>query len=342
MTARRFEFLSDNTAGACPEAMSALCAHNQGFMPGYGADAVTQQAADAVRALLDADADVYFIASGTAGNALACAALCRSFEAVLAHAHAHLITHETGAANFFGQGLSVRGLAGSQGKIEADALRAEMRLADAANRQSAAALSLTNATECGTVYTNAELIRLCALGTECGLRVHIDGARLANAIAAGFDARTLGRGHADILVLGGTKSGAPLSDAMVLFNKRLSRRFDARLKQAGHLCSKSRFLAAPWLGLLENRGLEETPWILHARHANAMARKLAASIPYKILYPVDANSVFVEMDGETFDRLQSLGWRMTRFSAESVRFVCSWAVTDEAVEEFAHALRTVG
>jgi threonine aldolase len=79
------------------------------------------------------------------------------------------------------------------------------------------------------------------------------------------------------------------------------------LKQAGHLCSKSRFLAAPWLGLLENRGLEETPWILHARHANAMARKLAASIPYKILYPVDANSVFVEMDGETFDRLQSLG-----------------------------------
>jgi len=342
MKALRFEFLSDNTAGACPEALSALSAHNQGFMPGYGADVVTRQAADAVRALLDADADVYFIASGTAGNALACAALCRSFEAVLAHEQAHLITHETGAANFFGQGLCVRGLAGPQGKIDSEALRAEMSLPHAANRQSAAALSLTNATECGTVYTTAELTRLCALATECGLRVHVDGARLANAMAAGFDARMLGRIGVDILVLGGTKSGAPLSDAIVLLNKGMSRRFDARLKQAGQLCSKARFLAAPWLGLLEDRGEEETAWILHARHANAMARKLAASMPYRVLYPVDANCVFVEMDEATFERLQSAGWRMSRFNAGSVRFVCSWAVTDEAVEELIHTLRSLG
>lgn len=341
MTPLRFDFLSDNTAGACPEALSALSAHNQGFMPGYGTDAVTRRAADSVRALLDADADVYFIASGTAGNALACAALCRSFEAVLAHSQAHLITHEAGASNFFGHGLSIRGLAGPEGKIGCDALRAETRLPDAANRQSAAALSLTNATECGTIYTTAELTRLCALGTECGLRVHIDGARLANAIAAGFDARTLGRGGADILVLGGTKSGAPLSDAMVLFNKSLSRRFDARLKQAGHLYSKSRFLAAPWLGLLESRGLDATPWIAHARHANAMARKLAALMPFKILYPVEANCVFVEMDEATFDRLQSFGWRLSRFNAGSVRFVCSWAVKDEEVEDLVQTLRSL-
>ena len=342
MKAPRFEFLSDNAAGACPEALSALSAHNQGFMPGYGADAVTRQAADAVRAFLDADAEVYFIASGTAGNALACAALCRSFEAVLAHNQAHLITHEAGAASFFGQGLSVRGLAGPQGKIDPDALRAEMRLAHAANRQSAAALSLTNATECGTVYTTAELTRLCALGTEGGLRVHIDGARLANAVAAGFDARVLGGSGVDILVLGGTKSGAPLSDALVLLDKSMSRRFDARLKQSGQLCSKSRFLAAPWLGLLEDRGRGETAWILNARHANAMARKLAALVPFKVLYPVEANCVFVEMDEATFERLQSSGWRMSRFNATSVRFVCSWAVTDEAVEDLAHTLRSLG
>ena len=342
MTGLRFDFLSDNTAGSCPEALAALIDHNEGFMPGYGADSVTRQAADAVRALLDADADVYFVSSGTAGNALACAALCRSFEAVLAHRQAHLITHEAGAASFFGQGLSVRGLGGPQGKIDPEALRAEMRAAETASRQSAAALSLTNATECGTVYTTAELSRLCALGTECGLRVHIDGARLANAIAAGFDAQTLGRGRADIVVLGGTKSGAPLSDAIVLFDKSLSRRFDARLKQAGHLCSKSRFLAAPWLGLLENRGHEDTPWIRHARYANAMARKLAALIPDKILYPIDANCVFVEMDEARLERLQRSGWRMSRFDARSVRFVCSWAVTDEAVEELAHTLRNLG
>jgi len=341
MTAPRYEFLSDNTAGTCPEALSALIAHNQGFMPGYGADAVTRQAADSVRAFLDADADVYFITSGTAGNALACAALCRSFEAVLTHRQAHLITHEAGAASFFGHGLSVRGLAGPHGKIDSDALSSELRLPEAANRQSAAALSLTNATECGTVYTTEEFTRLCALGVGWGLRVHIDGARLANAIAAGFDARVIGRGGIDILVLGGTKSGAPLSDAVVLLNKSLSRRFDARLKQAGHLCSKSRFLAAPWLGLLENRGREEAPWIRHARHANAMARKLAALMPYKILYPVEANCLFVEMDEATFERVQSCGWRISRFDAGSVRFVCSWAVTDEAVEDLAHTLRSL-
>ena len=249
----RYDFLSDNTAGACPEALAALLAHNGGFAPGYGADDITRRAADAVRALLNADADVRFVASGTAANAIACAALCRSFESVLAHEQAHIRTHETGAPNFFGQGLKVTGVRGIDGKIAPEALAEFLAMPDAPHRQSAAALSITNSTEYGTVYTVAELTRLCGLAKERGLRVHVDGARLANAVAAGFDASALARAGVDIVVLGGTKAGAALSEAIVLLDPGLSRRFDARLKQAGQLCSKSRFLAAPWIGLLETR-----------------------------------------------------------------------------------------
>lgn len=338
----RYDFLSDNTAGACPEALAALLAHNAGFAPGYGADEVTRQAGDAVRSLLDADADVRFVASGTAANAIACAALCRPFESVLAHEQAHIRTHEAGAPNFFGQGLKVTGLRGDDGKVAPESLAGELYLPDAPHRQSAAALSLTNSTEYGTVYTVAEFARLCGLAKARGLRVHVDGARLANAVAAGFDATALGRAGVDILVLGGTKAGAPLSEAIVILDPGLSRRFDARLKQAGQLCSKSRFLAAAWLGLLETRTGEETPWVKHAGHANAMARKLAGLMPFGIRHPVEANSVFADLDEDCHARLGALGWKVGRFPSGAVRFVCSWAVTEAAVDELGEALRRLG
>jgi threonine aldolase len=335
----RYDFLSDNTAGACPEALAALLAHNAGFVPGYGADDVTRRAADAVRALLDADADVRFVASGTAANAIACAALCRPFESVLAHDQAHIRTHEAGAPNFFGHGLKIVGVSGADGKIAVDALAETASVQDAAHLQSAAALSLTNSTEYGTVYTAAELRSLCVLAKERGLGVHVDGARLANAVAAGFDPSSLARVGADIVVLGGTKAGAPLSEAIVLLNRSLSRRFDARLKQAGQLCSKSRFLAAGWLGLLDAGPGTEIPWIKHARHANAMARRLAALMPFEIQHPVEANTVFANLDDDRLAQLGRLGWKVGRFPSGAVRFVCSWAVTEAAVDELGATLK---
>jgi len=335
MSNARYDFASDNTAGACPEALEALIAANSGFTSGYGTDVVTAKAADAVRGLLDADADVRFVASGTAANAVACAALVRPFEAMLAHHHAHICTDETGAPGFFGHGLGLIHLDGASGKIDPEALSAALNKPDVSYHQSAAALSITNATEYGTVYTVDEIKTLTDLAKSKGLPVHLDGARLANAVAAGFDIKALKTLGVDILVIGGTKAGAPLSEAVVLFDKSLSRRFDARLKQAGQLPSKGRFISAPWIGLLADGA-----WARHAAHANAMAQKLAATMPYKVVHPVNANAVFVEMDEPTLRRLHAAGWFVYRFLDGTVRFMCSWATTEAAVQEIGEALKT--
>ena len=246
----RYDFASDNTAGAAPEALEALVHFNDGFTSGYGTDVVTAEAADLVRELLDADADVRFAASGTASNAVSLAALCRPFESVVAHQHAHVCTDETGAPGLFGHGLGLIGLPGASGRIDPDALAQALEAPDVSYRQSPAALSLTNATEYGTVYSEAEIGRLTAIAKAKGLPVHLDGARLANAAASGFDLKRIKDLGIDILIVGGTKAGMPPTEAVVLFDKALARRFDARLKQAGQLPSKGRFLSAPWIGML--------------------------------------------------------------------------------------------
>jgi len=330
----RFDFASDNTAGAAPEALQALIEANSGFTSGYGTDVVTARAADAVRALLDADADVRFVASGTAANAVACAALCRPFESMLAHAHAHVITDETGAPGFFGHGLGLTPLAGASGKIDPAALKAALAVPEASYRQSPAALTVTNATEYGTVYTTEAVAELTGIAKAAGLPVHLDGARLANAVASGFDLKALKTLDIDILVMGGTKAGMPLSEAVVLFDKGLSRRFDARLKQAGQLPSKGRFISAPWIGMLADNA-----WARYGAHANAMARKLAALMPFPVTHPVEANGVFVAMDEPTLLRLRAMGWNVYRFTDGSVRFMCSWATTEASVEELGEALK---
>ena len=336
MTDARYDFASDNTAGAAPEAMASLVDANAGFASGYGADHITARAADAVRALLDADADVRFVASGTAANSVALAALCRPFEAVLAHEHAHVRTDETGAPGFFGHGLGLIGLPGASGRIDPAALDAALDQPEASYRQSPAALSLTNATEYGTVYTGQEIARLAAAARARGLPTHLDGARLANAAAAGFDLTAIKAMGVDVLVVGGTKAGMPPTEALVLFDPALSRRFDARLKQAGQLPSKGRYYAAPWIGMLEDGAM-----LRHAAHANAMARRLAAAQPFALNHPVEANAVFVAMDDARLQALGARGWRVYRFTDGSVRFMCSWATTPEAVDAFAQDLRAV-
>ena len=332
----RYDFASDNTAGAAPEAMDALVKANAGFTSGYGSDVVTARAADLVRELLDADADVRFTASGTASNAVSLAALCRPFEAVIAHEHAHVCTDETGAPGLFGHGLGLIGLKGPSGKIDPSALYAPLAAPDVSYRQSPAALSLTNATEYGTVYSQAEIGALTKAAKAKRLGTHLDGARLANAAAAGFDLKAIKRLDIDILIVGGTKAGMPPTEAIVLFDKTLSRRFDARLKQSGQLPSKGRFLTAPWIGMLESGAFVE-----RAGHANAMARRLAALMPFKVRHPVEANAVFVEMDDGPLDRLRQAGWFVYRFTDGTVRFMCSWATTPESVDEIGEALKSV-
>lgn len=332
----RYDFASDNTAPAAPEAMEALIAANNGFTAGYGADPITARAADAVRALLNADAEVRFLASGTAANAISLAALCRPFEAVLAHEHAHVVIDETGAPGFFGHGLGLIPLPGASGKIDPAALAGPLAEADSPHRQSPAALSLTNATEYGAVYQAPDLAALIGPAKAAGLAVHLDGARLANAAAAGLDLQVIAGLGVDILVIGGTKAGMSPSEAVVIFDRQLARRFDARLKQSGQLPSKARFYAAPFIGMLESGA-----FLARAAHANAMAQRLAGLMPFPLRHPVEANAVFVDMDADALSRLHGAGWQAYRVIDGSVRFMCSWATTPEAVDELGQALAAI-
>jgi threonine aldolase len=334
--ALRYDFASDNVAGAMPEVLEALVAANSGFAGGYGADPVSARAAELIRALLDADAEVRFAASGTAANALTLATLAAPHEASLCHEHAHIATDETGAPGFFGAGLGLIPLPGAAGRIDPSALDAALARPDVSYRQSPAALSLTNATEYGAVYSEGELARLAGAAKRAGLKLHLDGARLSNAAAAGFPVSRLAALGLDVAILGGTKAGSTPSEAIVLFDKSLARRFDARMKHAGQLVSKARYLAAPWIGMLETGA-----WTLRAAHANAMARKLAGMTPFRIIHPVEANGVFVDMDEGALKRLRGEGWQVYRFIDGSVRFMCSWATTGEAVEALGESLKAI-
>jgi len=336
----RYDFASDNVAGAMPEALAALVAANEGAASGYGTDHISAEAANRIRALLDADAEVRFVASGTAANALSLACLAQPHEAVLAHVHAHVCTDETGAPGFFGAGVGLIPLSGESGRIDPQGLIEALAHPDVSYRQSPAALSITNATEYGTVYSAQQLDALIRPTNAKGYGVHLDGARLAGAAAAGFDLKAIAKSGVDILVMGGTKAGSTPSEAIVLFDKSLARRFDARLKHAGQLVSKGRFLAAPWLGLLgeDNDG---GPWLARATHANAMAKKLAALMPFPIIHPVEANGLFIDMDETALYRLREHGWFVYRFLDGTVRFMCSWATTEAMVEELGEALKAI-
>lgn len=333
----RYDFGSDNTAGMAPPALDALIAANSGAVRAYGADEITARAADQIRRRLDADAEVRFVFSGTAANAISLSMLAFPFEAVLAHHAAHVCTDETGAPGFFGQGMGLIGLPGFSGKIDPRALHAALEEPEVGHRQPAAALTLTQATEYGAVYSEEELRHLIEPVKARGFGVHMDGARLANAAAAGFDLTQIPRLGVDILVFGGAKAGANCAEAIVMFDKSLAKRIDNRLKQAGQTASKARFLAAPFLGLLESNAWEDG-----AAHANLMAQRLAAGIvvgtPFDLAHPVDANAVFVRMPAAAHRKINDAGWACYRFDDGSVRFVCSWATTEAAVDELIAAI----
>jgi threonine aldolase len=337
----RYDFASDNTAGMAPAALRGLVDANEGYARAYGTDEISGRAADQIRRRLDADVEIRFVFSGTAANAIALSMLVYPHEAVLAHRTAHICTDETGAPGFFGQGVGLIGLPGTSGKIDPRALEAALLEPEVGHRQPAAALSLTQSTEYGTVYSEEELRHLIEPVKKRGYGVHLDGARLANAAASGFDLTQIARLGVDVLVFGGAKAGGLCTEAIVMFDRSLARRVDNRLKQAGQTASKGRFLAAPFLGMLEANAWEDG-----AAHANLMAQRLAAGIlarsPWTLAHPVEANAVFVRMPPKAHAALNAAGWACYRFDDGSVRFVCSWATTEEAVYEILEAIAGLG
>src|SRR5262249_11948900 len=268
------QFASDNNAGICPEAWAALADANQGHATGYGADDWTGAATRAVADLFETECEIYFVFNGTAANSLALASICRSTDAIVCHANSHVNVDECGAPQFMSGGAKLLTVETPLAKITPEAVIAAAVTPHDEHASRPRALSLTQATEFGTVYTVGELRALCDGARDRKMKVHMDGARFANAVAtlACGPADITWRAGVDVLCFGGTKNGMPFGEAIVYFDRELADEFARRRKQAGQLASKMRFLAAPWLAMLEHGA-----WLKHAAHANAMAQRLAAA-----------------------------------------------------------------
>ena len=329
----RHEFASDNVAPICPEVWAALQEANLQYAPSYGEDRWTARVCDRIREIFETDCDVYFVFTGTAANALALAQLCNPFHSVICHQHSHIETDECGAPEFFTGGSKLLLVGGASGKIDTGQVKALLTRPNELHSHKPAAISIAQATEFGTVYRRDEIAAIVDLARAHQLSLHMDGARFANAIASlncAPKAITWKVG-VDVLCFGGTKNGATAGELVIFFDKKISREFDYRAKQAGHLGSKMRFLAAQWLGLL-NRDA----WLRNAQHANRAARGLATRLRMEAgiesVFPVDANAVFVVMDERLASALHARGWRFYKFIEPDVyRLMCSWSTTGEQI-----------
>lgn len=341
----KYTFASDNTAGIAPEAWEAIAEANQGYLPSYGNDEWTQRACDLIRELFQKpDAEVFFVFNGTSSNSLALASLCQSYHSVICHDYAHVETDECGAPEFFSNGTKLLVSSGPNGKLEADSVERLILKRTDIHFPKPRALSLTQSTEWGTVYSLDELRALTAAAKRHGLAVHMDGARFSNAAAA-LEGKGVSpadftwRAGVDVLCFGGTKNGMHATEAVVFFNQRLASEFDYRCKQAGQLCSKMRYHGAQWTGMLRDGA-----WLRHARHANAMARRLADALKeipgVKLVLEPEANAVFVELPKPVADQLMHGGWHFYNFiGAHGYRLMCSWATTEQEIGAFAADLR---
>lgn len=339
--AERHHFASDNTAAICPPAWEALAEANADTEISYGNDKWTSRVVERVSEIFEKDCAVFLIFNGTAANALALAQLCRSFHGIVCHERAHSQTDECGAPEFFSGGAKLIPTAGTNGKLDLDNVAAALARHPDVHSSKPRVLSLTQATEFGTVYQRDQIEAICAFAREHSLFVHMDGARFANAVAALECApKTITwQAGVDVLCFGGTKNGTAAGELVIFFSKDLAAEFDYRAKQGGQLASKMRFLAAPWLGLLQ-----DNTWIQNARHANRCAKLLAQNLASVLgtapVFPVEANAVFFRMPEALVSRLQGRGWRFYKFIEPDVyRLMCAWSTMDKAVDEFVADVR---
>jgi threonine aldolase len=296
-----------------------------------------------LRELFETNCEVFFVFNGTAANSLSLASLCQSYHSILCSEIAHVETDECGAPEFFSNGTKVLLLPGENGKITPAAIEKTVKRRTDIHFPKPRAVSLTQATEVGTVYSVSEIEKIGRKCRELHLKLHMDGARFANAVATlGVPAKAMTwQAGIDVLCFGGTKNGTQVGDAVVFFNSDLAEEFAYRCKQAGQLASKMRFLSAPWVGMLQN-----DTWLKYARHANDMAQllhdELAAVEEAKILFPRQANAVFAELPEGAINALWARGWMFYTFIGRGgCRFMCSWDTQEEDVRAFAKDLREI-
>lgn len=339
----RRQFASDNYAGICPEALEAIARANAGHAPSYGDDAWTSRACDLIRELFETDCEVFFTLTGTAANSLVISTLCKPYQSILCHEYAHVETDECGAPEFFSNGSKVLLVPGQSGKLDVSNLDRMVKRRTDIHYPKPHLISVTQATELGTVYTVDELRAIGARAREVGLKVHMDGARLANALVSlnVVPRQVTWEAGVDVLCLGGSKNGMCIGEAVIFFDKDVAAEFDYRCKQAGQLCSKMRFIAAQWIGVLESGA-----WLRNAAQANQAAARLAgqlADLPgVRFMFPPQANSVFLELPAEAVEQLRGRGWHLYTFiGCGGARLMCSWDTTPDDVDALVRDLRQI-
>ena len=328
-------FFSDNAAPAHPKVLEAIAEANK-LDTAYDGDDWSQRLDGAFSDLFGTEVRAFWVTTGTAANCLALAALCPPYRAVLCHGDAHIEVDEAGAPGFFtggaklilldgdGAKVTVGGIAQACGCIRADVHQVQP-----------AAISITNATEYGLVYRAAEVAAIGHLAKERGLALHMDGARLANALVSTGEsiADTTWRSGVDALSFGFVKNGGLNAEALILFKTELADEISVRRKRAGHLLSKGRYLAAQLLAMLDG-----DLWLDNARAANSAAQLLAKAAPARLVYPVEANEVFLRVSADEAARLRSMGFDFYDWGPGEIRLVTSWDQQGEALERLGSAI----
>jgi len=335
------DYRSDNTGRAAPEILEALVRANNGTALGYGADEWTARLQERFRELFETPVRVFPVATGTAANALSLAAASPSWGLVYCSEAAHINTAEANAAGFFGGGLKLVPVAGPHGRVDPDAFARSLAAIQPGqlHRGQPAVVNITQASDLGTVYPVAEIRAIAEIAKRRGLKVHMDGARFANALArlGCSPAEMSWRAGVDILSFGATKNGGALCDAIVVFNPELADGLAVQLRRAGQVWSKMRFASAQLMAYVEN-GL----WLQLAAASNAVAARIAGGIEavpgLRLVAPVEVNELFLELPGAAMDALEREGFQFYRRSPTLARFVCRFDTSEAEADALIAAL----
>lgn len=344
------DFSSDHVAPASAAILAAVTAANEGFVPSYGGDDLTASLQSVASDLFEKQVAIFPVISGTAANALALSQIVPSFGAIYCYELAHIVTDEAGAPGFFTGGAQLIGFPAADGKIRPEQLTQAVAFAEdlGIHHVKPGAVSLTQATEWGTVYSRKEIRAISATAQQHGLPVHMDGARFANALVhlGCTPAEATWKCGVDVLSLGATKNGALGADAVVFFDPLMARDFERRRKRAGHLMSKLRFVSAQLNAYLKN-----DLWLKNARHANAMATRMAQGLKSvagaRLLHAVDANELFVVVAEQFAGALETQGFHFYRWQYQipeqgvTIRLVTSHATSSADVDEFLAAAAAI-
>ncbi len=333
-------FFSDNTASACPEIIEAITGANRGLEKAYGDDRWTRRLDEVLSGFFEKPVRAFAVATGTAANSLSLATLSPPYGAIFAHEEAHIACDECGAPGFFSGGAQLATIPGEHAKLTPHSLEAALDAHPVSvHSVQPAVVSLTQATEYGTTYRPEEVAAVSALAHARGLKVHMDGARFANSLVF-LDCRAADvtwRAGVDVLSFGATKNGALGAEAVVFFDPACVRDFELRRKRAGHLLSKSRYVAAQLLAYVET-GV----WRRNAARANTLAQQIARAAGNRLLYPVEANEVFLRLGADRKQSLRSEGFEFYDWgpaSSGEARFVASWDQSDADVTALCQSLR---